>query len=153
MASPSVPTLANLFLCHHETKWLKQLQSLQISKRYVDDIIALFDKPEQVLPFVNYLNKKRESIKFLFEKGNSFSFLNFKICRENDKFTTSVLTNFSSVISLKFELVLIYTLLHRRFAVVSDFSKFHFEVEILKKETLQKCLLNEICWEVYFEVS
>ena len=142
MACPSVPTLANIFLCHPKTKWLKLLQSLQISKRYVDDIIALFDKPEQVLPFVNYLNKKRKRINFLFEKDNSLSFLNFKICRESDKFTTSVITNFSSVIALEFELVLIYTLLHRRFAVVSDFSKFHFEVEFLKKETLRKCLLN-----------
>lgn len=108
MASPSVPTSVNIFLCHQETKWLKLLQSLQISKIYLDDIIALFGKPEQVLPFVSYLIKKRKSINFLFEKITPF--LNFKICRARDKFTASVFTNFSSVIAFEFEFVPVCTL-------------------------------------------
>ena len=80
------------------------------------------------------------------EKDNSFSFLDVKICREKDKFTTSVFrkdtfsgvyTNFSSFVALKHKFGLVYTLLHRSFTIVSDFSKFHFEVETLKK-TLHK---------------
>ena len=53
-------------------------------KRYVNDIFVLFEKPEQVLPFVNYMNKRHEMIKFPFEteKDNSFSFLDVTICRE-----------------------------------------------------------------------
>ena len=39
------------------------------------------------------------------------------------------------MLSNKFTLV--YTLLHKSFTIVSDFSKFHFEVETLKK-TLHK---------------
>ena len=95
MGSPFHPTLANIFLCHHKTKWLKNRPKAfkpVYYKGYVDDIFVLFDKPEQVLPFVNYLNKKYKSIDFSFEtkKDNPFSFLDVKICRKNDKFTTSI---------------------------------------------------------------
>ena len=72
----------------------------------------LFEKPEQALQFVNYMNKRHKNIKFLFEteKDNSFSFLDVKICRKKDKFTTSffrkemfsgVCTNFSSFVALE----------------------------------------------------
>ena len=33
-------------------------------KRYVDDIFVLFRKPEQVLQFVNYMNKRHKNIKY-----------------------------------------------------------------------------------------
>ena len=60
----------------------------------------------------------------------------------------SVVYKLSSV-ALEFEFVLVCTLLHRCFTVVFDFSEFHFEVEILKKRLLQKCLLNELCLQVH----
>ena len=94
------------------------------------------------------MNKRYKNIKFSFEtkKVNSFSFRNVKICREKDKFTTSVFrkdmfsgvyTNFISFVALEHKFVLVYTILHRSFTIVSDFSKFYFEVETLKK-TLHK---------------
>ena len=94
------------------------------------------------------MNKRHKNIKFLFEteKDNSFSFLDVKICREKDKFTTNVFrndtfsgiyTNFSSFVALEHKFGLVYTLLHRSFTIVSDFSKFYFEVKTLKK-TLHK---------------
>ena len=49
MGSPLGPTLDNIFLCHHETTWLKNsLKSFKpvYYKRYVDDIFALFENPE-----------------------------------------------------------------------------------------------------------
>ena len=49
MVSPLGPTLDNIFLCHHETTWLKNsLKSFKpvYYKRYVDDIFALFENPE-----------------------------------------------------------------------------------------------------------
>ena len=151
IGSPSGPTLANISLSDRETTWLKSCpKSFKpvYSERYVDDIFLLFEKPEQVIRFVNYMNKRHKNIKFSFEteKDNSFSFLDVKICREKDKFTTSVFrkdtfsgvyTNFSSFVALKHKFGLVHTLLHRSFTIVSDFSKFHFEVETLKK-TLHK---------------
>ena len=80
------------------------------------------------------------------KKDNSFFFLDVKICREKDEFIRSVFrkdtfsgvyTNFSSFVALKHKFGLVHTLLHRSFTIVSDFSKFHFEVETLKK-TLHK---------------
>ena len=147
MGSPLGPTLANIFLCYHETTWLENCPKSfkpDSYKRCVDDIFALFEKPEQVSRCVKYMNKRHKNIQFSFEteKDNSFSFLDVKICREKDKFTTSVFrkdtfsgvyTNFSSFVALKHKFGLVYTLLHRRFTIVSDFSKFHFEVETLKK--------------------
>ena len=114
-------------------------------KRYVDDIFVLFEKLEQVLRFVNYMNKRHKNINLL-TISNSFSFLHGNICREKDKFKTSVFrkdtfsgayTNFSSFVALEHKFALVCTLLHRSFTIVYDFSKFHFEVETLKK-TLHK---------------
>ena len=119
------------------------------------------------------MNKRHKNIKFSFEteKDNSFSFLDVKICREKDKFTTSVFrkdtfsgvyTNFSSFVALKHKFGLVYTLLHRSFTIVSDFSKFHFEVETLKKKLhkianptkiVNKCIakfINNICSKTFF---
>ena len=59
-----------IFLCHHETTWLKNCPKAfkpVYYKRYVDDIFVLFEKPEQVSRFVNYMNKRHKNIKFLFE--------------------------------------------------------------------------------------
>ena len=146
MGFPLGPTLANIFLCYHETMRLKIcLKSFKpmYCKIYVNDIFVLFGKPEKVLQFVNYMNKRHKHIKFLFEseKDNSFFFLDAKICTEKDKFTTSVFrkvtlsgvyTNFSSFVTLEHKFGLVYTLLHRSFTIVSDFFKFHFKVETLK---------------------
>ena len=50
---------------------------------------------------------------------------------------SGVYTNFSSFVALKHKFGLVYTLLHRSFTIVFDFSRFHFEVGTLKK-TLHK---------------
>ena len=114
MGSPLGPTLGNSFLYYHETMWLKNCpKSFKpvYYKRYVDEIFLLLEKPEQVSRFVKYMNKRHKNIKFSFktEKNNSFSFLDVNICREKDKFTTSVFRkdtfsgacfNFSSFVAL-----------------------------------------------------
>ena len=70
MGSPLHGTLADIFLCYHETTWLKNCPKSFKSvyyKRYVDDIFVLFEKPEQVLQFVNYISKRHKNVKFSFE--------------------------------------------------------------------------------------
>ena len=108
------------------------------------------------------MNKRHKNIKLSFEteKDNSFSLLDVKISGEKDKFTTSVLwkdmfsgvyTNFSSFVALEHKFGIMYTLLHRSSTIVSDFSKFHFEFETLKKtlyknasptKFVDKCIAN-----------
>ena len=72
--------------------------------------------------------------------------------RENGKFVfnvyrketfTGVSTNFSSFIPLEQKLGLVYTLLHRCFCLVSDMSKFHFEIEKLKEILLSNGYSNK----------
>ena len=56
MGSPLGPTLANVFLCHHEKKWLNDCPNNfkpVFYKRYVHDIFFLFKKSEHVQLFVN----------------------------------------------------------------------------------------------------
>ena len=76
------------------------------------------------------------------KKDNSSSFLYVKICRVKEKFTRSVFrkdtfsgvyTNFSSFLALEQKFTFVDALLHKRFTIMSDFSKFRFEVERLKK--------------------
>ena len=120
-------------------------------KRYVDYIFVLFEKPGQVLRFISYMNTNHRNVKFSFEteKDNSFSFLNVKICREKDKVTTSVFrkdtfSNFSSFVAPEHKFGLVYTLLHRSFIIVPDFSKFHFEDETLKKTLHKNAYLTKL---------
>ena len=63
-----------------------------IYRRCVDDIFVTFNSHEQLKKFVEYMNTKHLSIKFTFEHehNNTFLFLDVKICRENNKLTTSV---------------------------------------------------------------
>ena len=133
-------TLSHIFLCSHETTWLKSCpKSFKpvYYKRYVYDIFVLFEKPEQVSSFVKYVNKRHKNIKFSFEtkKDNSFSFFDVKICREKDKFTTSVFrkdmssgvyTNFSSFVALTHKFGLVYTLLHRKLHYCVRFFQISF---------------------------
>ena len=69
MGSPLGPTLANIFLCYHENKWLTdcppEFKPL-LYRRYVDDLFLLFDNEHQANSFLNYLNNKHHKIVFTF---------------------------------------------------------------------------------------
>ena len=147
MGSPLGPTLANKFLFYHESNWLKDCPKNFkpiYYKRYVDDIFVLFNKPEHVHFFLEYINKKHKNIKFSIETklNGSLSFLDVKKFQENEKFVTSVFrkdmfggvySNFISFIPLEYKFGLVHTLLNRCFNLSSDFFKFHHEVDKLKK--------------------
>ena len=120
MGSPLGPTLDNIFLCHHETTWLKN--SLKSFKCIIKDTLMTFlcclKIRNNFYDLIIIWIKDTKNIKFSFEieKGNPFSFLDVRICREKGKSTTSVFrkdtfsgvcTNFSSFVGLehKFDLV------------------------------------------------
>ena len=75
MDSPLGPTLANVFLCHYEKKWLDTCPIEFKSKfyqRYVDDIFVMFKSRDYVKRFADYLNTKHLNFKFEIEDQNSF---------------------------------------------------------------------------------
>ena len=156
MIWPFTP-LANAFLCHYETKWLNDYPEKfkpVFYKSYVDDICVLFKRPEYAKPFVHYMNSKHKSINFSFEteKDEQMLFLDVNVFRENGTFVTNdyrketftgVYTTFSSFIPLEHKFGLVYTLLYPCFCLVSDTSKFDFEIEKLKEILLPNRYSNK----------
>ena len=95
MGSPLGPSLANAFLCFHETIWLNDCPEdfkPVYYRRYVDDIFALFRSPDHLEKFTSYLNSKHKNIKFTYEKesNDSLPFLDILISRSENGFKTSV---------------------------------------------------------------
>ena len=90
------------------------------------------------------MNTKHLHIKFTFEHehNNSFSFLDVKIYRQNNKFTTSVyrkptfigvFTNCQSFTPTVYKFGLVYTLLHRCFNIASTYQRFCNDIKASKK--------------------
>ena len=73
------------------------------------------------------MNHQHLNIRFTFdgEKNNSFSFLDVKICKENNKFTISVFRKpiFSGIVN---------TLIFRCFKICPSYEKLHYEIVYLK---------------------
>ena len=66
MDLPLDASLANAFLCFQEEVWLDDCPEdfkPVFSKRYVDDIFALYSSPDNLEKFTNYLNSKHKNIK------------------------------------------------------------------------------------------
>ena len=147
MGSPLGPTLANIFLCYHESNWLrdcpKDFKPVYYN-RCVDNIF-LFNKLEHAQLFPEYIDK---NMKFSIgtEINGSLSFLDVKIFRENEKFVTNVFrkdafswvcTNFISFIPLQYKFGLVHIILNLCFNLPSDFLKFLREVDKLKGTLIQ----------------
>ena len=93
--------------------------------------------------------------------NGSLPFLDLLISRNNKGFTTTVYhkptfsgvySNFNSFIADKYKHCLIFTLLFRIFSIVSDFSKFHEEVNylknVLKKNSFPSTLVDK-CIKIF----
>ena len=79
MGSLLAPILANIFMGFYESKWLNEynLNKPKFYLRYVDDIVAAFEKEQNSLSFLNFLNNKHSNIKFSLVKqvNHSIAFL------------------------------------------------------------------------------
>ena len=133
MGSDLGPVLANLFMVFYEKQWLKKFNFCKVLlyRRYIDDIICLFNCEVDAMKFFDYLNSRHPNIKFTFEKqnGGKLAFLDILISNESDNFCTSVFrkktsiglyTNFTSFTPFSYKIGLIKTLLHRAFEISSS---------------------------------
>ncbi|XP_057299414.1 uncharacterized protein LOC130630029 [Hydractinia symbiolongicarpus] len=151
MGSPLGPSLANAFLSHHEKTWLDNCPSSfkpVYYKRYVDDVFVLFSSPSHLPLFKDYLNRQHINISFTFEceADKTLPFLDVSVSRNESKFVTSiyrkptfsgVYTNYNSFLPEEYKTGLIMTLIFRIFKIVSDFSRFHLEMQDLRNILLR----------------
>ena len=79
MGSLLAPVLGNIFMGFYESKWLNEYNpnKPKFYLRYVDDILAAFDKEQDSSNFPDFLNKRHPNIKFTMEKqiNHSIAFL------------------------------------------------------------------------------
>ena len=121
------------------------------------ELFVLFHSPDHLEKFKNSLNSKHRNTRFTCEKehNNFMSFLDVLITRTSNAFKTSVYHKptfsgvysiFNGFISEEYKVALIFTLLFRKFPIVSDFSRFHSEVchlkEIIKKNAFPIKLID-----------
>lgn len=150
MGSPLGPTLANIFLCFYEEKWLDQCPiqfKPKFYNRYVDDIFILFDNPNQVNKFDKYINSRHENMRFTkeIEEDKSLPFLDINI-KKNRGFETSiyrkptfsgVYLNFKSHSPLQYKKGLVNCLLFRIYNLCSNWNIIHEEITKIKKILMQ----------------
>ena len=89
MGSPLSAPMANIFLCHHESKWLTECPHEYkplLYKRYVDDTFLVFRDPGHIQPFLNYLNSRHPNISFTveYESNNSLNFLDITVTKKDN---------------------------------------------------------------------
>ena len=89
MGSPLGSVFANIFMGFYESKWLNEynLNKPKFYLRYVDDILPAFEKEQDSLNFLNFLNNKYPKIKFTLEKkvNHSIAFLDAFISGINNQ--------------------------------------------------------------------
>ena len=70
MDSPLAPVLANIFMVFDKYKRLNEYNHNKpiFYLRYFDDILAAFDKEQDSVNFLDFLNKRDPNIKFTIEK-------------------------------------------------------------------------------------
>ena len=79
MGSPLASVLANVFMGFYQSKWLNEynLNKPDFYLRYVNDILAAFEKRQNSLHFLNSVTNKHPNNKFTIEKqaNRSIAFL------------------------------------------------------------------------------
>ena len=141
MGSPLGPALANLFMGHHESFWLKDENSSNVLlyRRYVDDIFCLFSNESHVEEFFDFINCQHPNIKFTVEKqvDNKLPFLDILIeLSDNNAFSTStyhkktytgLLLNYFSFTPSGYKIGLIKTLIDRAYKINQTWKGFDFD--------------------------
>jgi len=143
MGSPLGPTLANIFMCFHEKRWLTNCPpDFRPSHyyRYVDDTFLLFKSQIQVQKFLQYMNSQHKNIKFTceLESNGKLPFLDVSISRDNNSFSTAtyrkptytgLTTKFDSFIPVKYKTNLINTLINRAYKISKSYLIFTKEID------------------------
>ena len=145
------PVLVNIFIGFYESKWLNEynLNKPKFYLSYVDGIQAAFDKEQDSLNFLNFLNKRHPNIKFMIEKqiNHSIAFLDVFISGINNQNLTFItyhkstytglLLNFKSFTSISYKISLIKCLIDRSFKICNNWKSFLNHIENIKSNIIK----------------
>ena len=151
MGSPLAPLLGDIFMGFYESKCLNErnLNKPKFYLRYIDDILAAFEKEQDSLDFLNFLSKRHPNIKFTIEKqtNHSIAFLDVFISGINNQNLTlqtyhkstyvGLLSNFKSFTSLSCKISLIKCLIDRSFKICNNWNSFHNDIENIKSNLIK----------------
>ena len=139
MGSPLGPTLANIFLADMEKEWMKVEFAPLLYRRYVDDIICVFDANGKYNNFFNLINQGHPNIKFTCEFGDkNIPFLDVNIIMSESTFDTSIfrkptytglLLNFNAMCPVTWKKGLVIGLLNRAYVACSSWISLHVEID------------------------
>ena len=111
-------------------------------KRYVDDVIAVFESQSDVDAFYNFSKARHENIKFTFakKKNNKLPFLDILINNNESDLQTSVihkktyksLLNYFNFVTNCYKLGLIKTLMNRMYRINNSWTGFDKGLKDLK---------------------
>ena len=146
MGSCVSPTLAEIFMIHHETSWLdnRPLSPRSVlCKRHVDDTFLLFRSKDHIVQFLNCLNFQHPLIKFTHdvEVNNCLSVLDVKLEKLDNTFETGLFrkdtftglsTEYNNAVPNRHKLTLIQCLFTRAFRICSSFYRFSTETTFLR---------------------
>ena len=146
----------------YESKWLNEynINKPKSYLRYVDDILAAFDKAQDSWNFWNFLNNKHPDFKFATEKqvNHSIAFLDEFIAGINNQnitlqtyhksIYTWLLLNFISFNSFSYKFSLIRCLVDRSFEIFNNWKSFHNDIEKIKSNLIKNAyppfLINKV---------
>ena len=143
--------MANVFLCHHEKRWLDNCPTTfkpEFYRRYVDDTFLLFRSASHIQPFLQYLNMQHPRIKFTHEKekNNSLPFLDACVINEGNSFSTRLYRKptftglglkFNSFVPDSYKRNLVKCLIDRAYKLCSTYPIFTAELQNLRKYFIQ----------------
>ena len=135
----------------YESKWLNEynLNKPKFDLRYVDDILDAFDREQDSLNFLNFLNKRHPNIKLTIEKqiNQSIAFLDVFISGINNQYltlqtyhkstNTRLLLNFKSFTLFSYKISLIKCLIDRSFKICNNWNSFHNDIENIKSNLIK----------------
>ena len=158
MGSPLGPSIANIFMCSLEQKYLNGCPSEfkpVLYHRYVDDTFCLFKHRDHIDKFLEYINNFHPNIKFTvdIEEENKLPFLDVLVTCDETGFSTSLYrkktftglyTDFASLSPDKYKVNLVRILVFRAFHICSTCSNFHNELIRIKRILADNCFPRSI---------
>ena len=119
-----------------------QNQRPKLYLRYIDDVFSIFDKSQDYVPFLNFINSLHRNLEFTVEVAtNSLPFLDVNVVLGSQGVeltvyrkptNTDVVLNFRAVAPPLWKAGLILCMLHRARKVCSSMLSFDREVDTLR---------------------